>query len=450
MAFADHKIITIPAGNVTDTVIDFPLLVYGTFSYLAHTSHGGLVTSVVGDDIVFTSDIAGTIILPFERINYDTVSGAIEYRVKVQTTSGVACTIYAFYGDASIVSYQGNNTGTWNAVYKSVYHFADGVTLNTNDSTINANTGTPHGGAAARSGQINGAAGFTANPDYISVVNSASLRAALPHTFRFWVYLNNYHGPSSGVVSYFKDGLTNFPWIIAVDSSGHAQFQFVNGAINPSLTDTTVIPLNTWTQVTMTVSGITSVSFYINGSFSSTQSTFFSVPGASTGGPGVFIGGDGSAANLVNGGVDEFWIYSGVMTANHISMLWSNEFNPSAFYGITSNNHYSETAAGVFILGGTAEANMGIHSSIASGQLLLKGTANPSQGFHSSTATGQLLLIGHAQATEGYHSATASGQLLLEGSAISTVGEVPLDCVTGDGTGGPVAPVTPADLSYSY
>src|SRR5579859_5726004 len=54
---------------------NFPILISGTFSYLATIENGGDLTSANGYDIIFTSDAAGTTALSYEREFYSSVTG---------------------------------------------------------------------------------------------------------------------------------------------------------------------------------------------------------------------------------------------------------------------------------------------------------------------------------------------------------------------------------------
>src|SRR5208282_6682714 len=63
-----QRTITINYSQVPNTnQTNFPVLISGTYSYLATTGNGGNVTNANGYDIIFTSDAAGATILPFQR-----------------------------------------------------------------------------------------------------------------------------------------------------------------------------------------------------------------------------------------------------------------------------------------------------------------------------------------------------------------------------------------------
>ena len=153
----------------------FPFLFSGTYSYLAGTGNGGLVTNASGYDVVFAADASGTTMLPFEQASYS-ATGSVQYWVKVPTVSHTYDTvIYMFYGNSSITTDQSNKTGTWDSNYKGVWHLPNGTTLSANDSTANANNGTVSG-ATATNGVIDGAANFTATTQKIDVGNPSSLQ----------------------------------------------------------------------------------------------------------------------------------------------------------------------------------------------------------------------------------------------------------------------------------
>src|SRR6516162_1769993 len=74
--YANRRSVTIDHTRVPNTdQSNFPVLFSGTYTYLATTSHGGDVTNANGYDIIFTSDAAGTQVLPFEQQSYNGSTG---------------------------------------------------------------------------------------------------------------------------------------------------------------------------------------------------------------------------------------------------------------------------------------------------------------------------------------------------------------------------------------
>src|SRR5215475_11180601 len=138
--YAFRRAITIDHTKVPNSdQSNFPVLVSGTYSFLATTSNGGNVTSASGFDIIFTSDAAGTTILSFEQESYSGTTGAISYWVRVPTVSHTTDTvIYLFYGNGAITSDQSSKTAVWDTNYKGVWHLGQNPTGTAfSDSTAN-------------------------------------------------------------------------------------------------------------------------------------------------------------------------------------------------------------------------------------------------------------------------------------------------------------------------
>lgn len=159
--YAYERAIVINSAQIQNTdQQNFPLLISGTYPDLASVANGGEVQSVAGYDIIFSSDPAGTTLLPFEQESYSPTTGAVNYWVQVPLVSHTTNTvIYMFYGSQSITSDQSNKTAVWDANYVGVWHLPDGTNLTANDSTSNGNNGVVSG-ATAGSGQIGGGANF--------------------------------------------------------------------------------------------------------------------------------------------------------------------------------------------------------------------------------------------------------------------------------------------------
>src|SRR5260370_21119231 len=164
----NRRAITIDHTKVPNTdQANFPVLISGTYSYLATTANGGNVVNANGYDILFASDANGVNPLPFEQESYNPATGAIVYWVKLPTVSHTADTVfYLFYGNSSISADQSNKTVVWDTNYKGVWHLPNGSTLTSNDSTSNGNSRTVTG-ATATSGRMDGAASFRASGQYI-------------------------------------------------------------------------------------------------------------------------------------------------------------------------------------------------------------------------------------------------------------------------------------------
>lgn len=110
--------------------------------FLKTQSNGGYVKYASGNDIVFTSDSAGTTLLNWEIDYYDPVGGNLYAWVLLANVSHSVNTIfYMNVGNVAYSAFQGGATGTaWSTNWRAVYHFANGTTLALTDSTTNTQT----------------------------------------------------------------------------------------------------------------------------------------------------------------------------------------------------------------------------------------------------------------------------------------------------------------------
>lgn len=161
MGYTYYRTITLDHTKFPSNMTDFPVPIIDTLSYLATTAHGGHVQNANGYDVVFALDDAGTMLLNWEVVSYDSTTGAVEYWIQVPTVSSTVDTvIYMVYGNSAITTDQSNPTGTWDSNYVAVYHFGSSSSLSVEDST-GVNDGTNHG-ATAGTGLIGGAPGGAA------------------------------------------------------------------------------------------------------------------------------------------------------------------------------------------------------------------------------------------------------------------------------------------------
>src|SRR6185369_1854594 len=185
-----RRTITIDHAKVPNTdQSNFPLLIKGTYSYLATTANGGDVRNATGYDVVFTSDSGCSIKLNHEVESYDATTGSVNYWVKIPAVSHTSdTTVYMCYGNPGISTDQSNKTGVWDSNYKAVYHLPNGTTLSTSDSTSNGNNGTQGSSAAAGAGKINGGQSVSAAENqYIAVPTNSGLRPT-SLTLSAWLY----------------------------------------------------------------------------------------------------------------------------------------------------------------------------------------------------------------------------------------------------------------------
>src|SRR5581483_3738584 len=326
-----RRAITIPHTQVVNTdQVNFPVLIAGTYSYLATLANGGCVTNANGYDILFTSDASGNTPLAFERESYSGASGTVDFWVQVPLLSHTSDTVlYLFYGNSSVTTDRSNRTGTWDSNYKAVWHLANGVTLSGADSSSNAVNGT-NLGMTAVSGGIGGAAAGdggaghqinTANNPYASSTFSSN-----GLTLSAWVKPSPTNAASSQVVS--LEGA----YVLDV-TGGKAGFE-INGSGSDLVSGVTV-PTGSWTYIVGTADSSGNLKLYVNGALTGNASQgFFNLDSLtrpySLGGHPVFAGYN------FNGIIDEARISNIPRSADWIATEYNNQSGSLSFYTISA------------------------------------------------------------------------------------------------------------------
>lgn len=157
-AWSVCKKLTVNNGQVSGGPhSNFKLLVSGTYSYLASTANGGVVTDAQGDDIRFysTSDCATTALTYNRRSWSDT--GAVEFWVRTTIDDGTI--IYIGAGDAAVTTDGSDGATTWTEEYFA-HHMGTSGTLTLTDAKGSYNLSDPSTGVTAGAGKISGAAVF--------------------------------------------------------------------------------------------------------------------------------------------------------------------------------------------------------------------------------------------------------------------------------------------------
>jgi biopolymer transport protein ExbB len=122
---------------------NFTILVQLTTNKLKVTGSGGLVNNTNGYDIVFTA-ADGSTKLDHQIDHYTGTAGDYGAWVRIPTLlagAGNNTDIYMYYG-SSTVSTDPSVATTWDANFKTIYHFQNG---NFNDATSNGMNSTNHG-----------------------------------------------------------------------------------------------------------------------------------------------------------------------------------------------------------------------------------------------------------------------------------------------------------------
>jgi RHS repeat-associated protein len=330
--YANQRAITIAHTKVPNTdQRNFPVLISGTYSYLATTSNGGNLTNANGYDIVFSSDVDGTNPLAYERESYNATNGAVIFWVQVPTLSHTTDTvIYMFYGNSGVTTDQSNKTAVWDSNYQGVWHFGSSSTLSVADSTSNGYTLTNNNSTPAASGQINGAASFNGSNTYLSN-SSLSIGAGSPITVSYWNHVTSAQNSAAFSIGGSDNPnrlMAHSPW-----SDGNLYWDYGNTSSGGAVGTSYSSALGAWTYVVLEYNPTGTVhSIYLNGSLAnSTVSS--NVPQSTQ--TGITIGKWSSFYH--NGIEDEFRVSTAARSADWIATEYNSQSSPSSFYSIGAN-----------------------------------------------------------------------------------------------------------------
>lgn len=348
MPYSGSKVITIDhtkCGSSDST--NYPLGFIGTYSYLATVANGGLVTSASGFDIIFTSDAAGTSILPFERVYWVAATGECEFWVQIPTLSHTVDTvIYVFYGNSAVTTDQSNRNSTWDSNFVGVWHFGSPTSLDLTDSTSNANNGTNHG-ATATTGKIGGAANFvSASSQYVDLGNGASLNITGSISVEAWVTL-----VGTGMQTFGGNyGVASLGWGFQ-NAGGTTITQWFTGGIGGSgINNTNTLNYNSApASMVLTYDGTTRQPYQNGGNTTGTSNTTGSnLLEATTN--NVYLGAANpltSITQLLDGWIDELRVSNIFRPVAYQLQTYNNTNSPSTFYALTNNvnSALTQTAA---------------------------------------------------------------------------------------------------------
>jgi hypothetical protein len=345
-----RRAITISHTQVPNTdQINFPVLISGTYPYLATVANSGNVTNANGFDIIFTSDAAGENPLPFERESYSATTGQVNFWVQVPTLSHTVDTvIYMFYGNPSVTTDPSNRTQVWDSNFVAVYHMGDNAATTTVlDSTSNAENGTAAANTSTKtgSGKIDGALNFDGKTDFITVPQNGKFNFhASPFTLSGWMMENT-------PVSLLKTAQHKaFSWY---DGTKNMQLGFCDAAGDVNKCAYMAVGTSTAAVTGVSTGNVTAASYHhVVGTFDGASTIHIYVDGANVDGgtadkvagtysadsTTLYIGQRGDGRDHFNGQLDELRISKSVRSADWIATEYNNESNPATFYSIGSGS----------------------------------------------------------------------------------------------------------------
>ncbi|MEK7569365.1 MAG: DUF2341 domain-containing protein [Patescibacteria group bacterium] len=414
-----YRTITIDKTKVPNTdQTNFPVLISGTYSYLATVANGGLVQNANGYDVAFFSDLTLTTQLKHETERYIATTGEVIYWVKVPTVATATDTvIYMAYGNSSVTADQSDKTNVWDSNYKGVWHLPDGTTLGALDSTTSMINGTVSN-ATAISAKIDGGANFNGSTAIINTNASTDINNLTNITVEEWLYVTaftNSFGSGLGKTNAAGD----LGWL-SIARSTRTNFEFFrsfSGTDGQWGTGAASVATGQWYHFAVTHNGsLTIPTFYLNGNLVASPNTVTTPTGSLDADSTLTLsmGGNGVSTFYFNGGIDEARVSNVIRSADWITTEYNNQNSPSTFYSVGS-----EVASGtITTIGGASNItfnNFTVSAANGAGKFLKFKAGN------TYTFAGTFDIAGQSGNILAVSSDTASSQWTTTFSSTATV-----------------------------
>ncbi|MDD3292453.1 MAG: DUF2341 domain-containing protein, partial [Methanocellales archaeon] len=345
-----RKLITIDHTKVDN--VDTPSTTYANFPVLINiSSDSGLASKAQsdGDDILFTSS-DGTTKLNHEIELYNSSTGELVAWVNVTLTKDSSDatndTLYMYYGNSGASSQQ-NAAAVWNPNYKAVWHLKEATGSTSADSTSNKNNATPLQSPTQTSAKIDG--GLTFNGVGMEDnVNSAFGLGTTSATMEVWAYLSDTsrkgaflkiggNGSEGGVAP--GDG-----YAFGVGAQGgdplSYDFEHSGNSIVVLYEALRWIPTGAtytagWHHFVLVISASGYPTVYYDGAQIYTDATAAPLAPVAITRIGGYTGSGGENRHS-NAILDEVRVSNTVRSANWIKTEYNNQYSPSTFYSVGS------------------------------------------------------------------------------------------------------------------
>lgn len=278
-------------------------------------------TQFNGQDIRFVDPNDPNTVLSHEIEKWDEPGGEAIVWVKVPQIDAQSNTdhIIMYYGNASASDGQ-DTTGTWNSLYRSVYHFADASGTNANDETIYGHDLTLNSESWTTSGKINGAWNGVGT-NWLSIADDPDLDfGTSSFSISFWMKSDSAVNP--GANQYIVDKEAGTGYAVYVNTSGQVVFGIdSDGTWTPADTATSASDLydGTWHHITAVKNGTASISLYVDGTTVTTDATI-AATGSLDNTDSLIVGSQDATDDTddFNGDVDELKIAATLLSADSV------------------------------------------------------------------------------------------------------------------------------------
>jgi hypothetical protein len=200
-------------------------------------------------------------------------------------------------------------------------------TGNANDESGNGNHGIVNGAVltADRFSNPDNAFSFNGTTDYIEVADTPQLRLSnTDFTFSFWVKLDSFTIPATGLISKRTNGSLN-GWILVANGtfSDRIELKTSQGS-DPSIFSDSTLSIGAWHHVVVVYNQATTVDFYFDGILINSESSlglYFNPNCSSV----LRFGHDTNTppgSYFLNGSLDDIGIWNRALTSQQISNLF--------------------------------------------------------------------------------------------------------------------------------
>jgi hypothetical protein len=346
--FRYRKNITIDAGQVAASLVDFPILVNHSDSDLYDTDK----VQADGDDILFTDSSGIKLdheIELFDQSGNGTHAQLVAW-VRVPSLSSSTDTNITMYYGNNAVKNQENPEGVWNTDYKGVWHMKENPSIGTiYDSTSYDHDGTPRGSMTSDDqvdGIIDGCLEFDGINDDILMGDPSTLdMGTSDFTIEAWIKLST--SPTTELPTIMSKGgvANNIPgyWLFWYDSNNNIRLTLGDGVTRTGVASISSIRDNSWHHVVAVADRDGNGEIYIDGGLDN-SADISSLNGESIDTSINFYisNSQSGSSSEMDGPLDEIRISSVARSGSWIATEYKNQNDTNSFYSVSPEEEYSK------------------------------------------------------------------------------------------------------------